>query len=1108
MRVLALLLLVFNTVSAAEVTLHRWSSALNVPDPVACTVDEKGRVYVSATTRRKVADLDIREHPMWIADDVGLTSVEAKSEFLKRELAPGKLRLPRGGLKDHNKDGSIDWKDLTVHSERIYQLRDTDGDGTADKMTVFAEGFNTEVTGIAAGILYHDGWVYATIAPDLWRLKDTNDDGVADVREVVAHGFGIHIAYAGHDMHGPRLGPDGRIYWSIGDKGVNVTSKEGKHWYYPHEGSVLRCEPDGSGFEVFAHGLRNVQEIAFDDFGNIFGVDNDADMPGEKERFVYITEQSDSGWRCGHQYMKSESRWMREGIWQAPTPIVAAGVSTPKSPKPQTPTSSATPLFITPPLANYSNGPAGFAHEPGTALGAHLRGHFILDQFPSGKMEAFTITPKGSAFEMSRARLINAGIMGIGLSFGPDGALYMADWVGGYPLDEKGSIWRVDESGNPSPARVETQKLLSTGFDQREVSELQTLLGHADQRVRVGAQLALVKMKAWEPLLTVINDTKTPLLGRIHALWGYGIGLRLGEVSDAPLTPQLLQETDTEMQAQFAKVLGDAKASAASQKAIITLLASKTPRTRFHAAIALGKLKTAAAEEALWKMAARDADDAWLRHAVVTGLAGSSSAENLAKHLKDTSRQIRLSATLALSRQHSPLVIDALHDAETSTVDEAARAIHDDTAIPEAVPQLAALLDAPARLSAVTTRRAINANLRLGSVEDAQRLLKLALLPDTAGETAQEAFQALLVFTEPPRLDRVDGMARSYPARDAVAIATAIEPRISDMFELTNPELKAAAIELMVKLQLKVDATALQQIITDVKAKPAQRVGALRLMAAQHAADPAFATTLSATAVKTAPVELRMESLTQTFTHQQDRAITEGSRVLEQGSLPEKQAALKHLASAKDKPAEALMDLWMQRLAAGKVEPGLKLDILEAVQLHPALTERVTTYQQSRTTAPRDDLIEGGDATNGKDIVTNHLGANCLACHTVEAKEGSQVGPILKTIGNQRTRAELLESLVNPVAKIVPGYGLVSITMKDGSNLAGGLLKEDKATVTLRLADGTEKKIPRAQISMQTPPISMMPPMLGILTAREIRDVVAYLSSLKPSKSKKEKDEH
>jgi hypothetical protein len=86
---LLLLLVLLAQGQAAEVALHRWSGSLNVPDPVACAVDEAGRVYVTATTRRKVADLDIREHPLWIPDDVGLTSVEAKRAFLQRELATG-----------------------------------------------------------------------------------------------------------------------------------------------------------------------------------------------------------------------------------------------------------------------------------------------------------------------------------------------------------------------------------------------------------------------------------------------------------------------------------------------------------------------------------------------------------------------------------------------------------------------------------------------------------------------------------------------------------------------------------------------------------------------------------------------------------------------------------------------------------------------------------------------------------------------------------------------------------------------------------------------------------------------------------------------------------
>ena len=57
-------------VHGVEVKPVKWSGAINVPDPVALTVDEAGNVYVSTTTRRKAGDLDIREHAAWIPDDV------------------------------------------------------------------------------------------------------------------------------------------------------------------------------------------------------------------------------------------------------------------------------------------------------------------------------------------------------------------------------------------------------------------------------------------------------------------------------------------------------------------------------------------------------------------------------------------------------------------------------------------------------------------------------------------------------------------------------------------------------------------------------------------------------------------------------------------------------------------------------------------------------------------------------------------------------------------------------------------------------------------------------------------------------------------------------
>lgn len=1086
---------------SAEVVTHRWSGGINVPDPVACTVDESGRVYVAATTRRKAADLDIREHPLWIPGDVALTTVEEKRAFLHRELAPGKLRLPRGGLKDHNKDGSIDWKDLTVHSERVYQLRDTDGDGVADKITTFAEGFDTEVTGIAAGILYHDGWVYLTCAPDLWRLKDTDDDGVADVREVVAHGFGMHIAYAGHDMHGPRLGPDGRIYWSIGDKGVSVTSREGKKFHLPHEGAVLRVEPDGAGFEVFARGLRNVQEIAFDDFGNMFGVDNDADMPGERERLVYITDQSDSGWRCGHQYMKAESRWMREDIWLPQQPWKGGP--------------SKQPLFITPPLANYSDGPAGFLHEPGTALGSSLRGHFILNQFPSGKMDAFQLEPDGAAFKMTNLRTIHTGIMGIGMSWGLDGRLYFADWDGGYPLDEKGAIWTLDEPGAmDQPARRATMDLLASGFSSRADAELQNLLGHADRRARMGAQLELAKRAQWDALLAVAADEKAPLLARVHAIWGAGIGLRRGLLPEGHIHDRLLAETDPELQTQLAKIIGDAAPSVDAVRALDRLLTSGSARVRLHAALALGRLAPAAAgltlaqvelNKASYYLLERieqDAPDPFLRHSLVSGLAGCMTAEALAENNTNPSEATRLVCALALARQRSPLITAYLEDRSEAVLDEVCRAIHDDEGIPDALPKLAALLDVEVKLSDTARRRVINANLRLAQPVNAARLLQYAL--HQPPERAIQALRALLIYSQPPPLDLVDGTAGTYPRLDDKALSpNLIDTWKNELLALKDPSLKAAVIQLLIQLQLDVDATLLQNIAADEKTATPLRVGALRLLAARQAGTPALAAALEKTSAKTAPEELRMESLALVIQHQPERAVAELSRVLDTGTLREKQAALAALGTLPGQPADQLAEAWLQKLADDKTDPGLRLDIIEAVQARPALASRLAAWQQIRKTPPAQDLIEGGDPARGRDIVNTHIGANCIACHTVEAKEGSQVGPVLRGIGAQRDRAHLLESLVNPVAHITEGYGLVSLTLKDGSSHAGGLVSQTDKAVRIRLPDGALKELPRASIATQTPPVSVMPPMLGILTPREVRDVVTYLASLKTGADKK-----
>jgi quinoprotein glucose dehydrogenase len=86
--------------------------------------------------------------------------------------------------------------------------------------------------------------------------------------------------------------------------------------------------------------------------------------------------------------------------------------------------------------------------------------------------------------------------------------------------------------------------------------------------------------------------------------------------------------------------------------------------------------------------------------------------------------------------------------------------------------------------------------------------------------------------------------------------------------------------------------------------------------------------------------------------------------------------------------------------------------------------------------------------------------------------------------------------------QLAPGFGLSTVGLNDGTQLSGTIESENAEGMVLKLADGSTKAIASKQIASKTPPISMMPPMLGILSPAEIRDVVAFLSGLKAAQKK------
>src|SRR4051812_16344141 len=119
-----------------------------VANPVCFSIDNLGRVYVVETFRRRNAVLDIRKLPSWLDDDLANRTVADRVAMVKR-------RMPN------------DWHRLEGITDRIRLIEDTDGDGKADKDTVFAAGFDKLEDGTAAGVLPFGDSVYFTDIPNL-----------------------------------------------------------------------------------------------------------------------------------------------------------------------------------------------------------------------------------------------------------------------------------------------------------------------------------------------------------------------------------------------------------------------------------------------------------------------------------------------------------------------------------------------------------------------------------------------------------------------------------------------------------------------------------------------------------------------------------------------------------------------------------------------------------------------------------------------------------------------------------------------------------------------------------------------------------------------------
>lgn len=1080
-----------NAEVAEGLSLSLWASEDLVADPIALFIDNQGRAYITRTNRQKNSEFDIRGHRDWMIRSISFRTVEDRRAFLHEELAPERSDHNKW-LKDLNGDGSHDWRDLTIEKDEVYRIEDRNGDGLADHSQRIVEDFNEEITDVAGAVLYHEDELFVGIGPDMWRLKDVDGDGAMDEKESISHGYAIHIGFGAHGMSGLTVGPDGRIYWGIGDIGFHGVDQTGKLWDYSNQGVIVRSNPDGSDFEVFAAGLRNTHEFVFDKYGNLISVDNDGDHPGEHERLVYIVNGSDSGWRTNWQFGKytdpDNNRynvWMDEDLFKPRWDGQAA--------------------HITPSIKLYHSGPTGMVYNPGMALGEAWKDHFFVSEFTGtptrSHVYAFTLRPSGASFEFVDEKQILGGVLATGLEFGPDGALYAADWINGWGTKNKGRIWKLDvDEALMAEGRAEVQSLLGSGFGNKSDQALGELLQHEDMRIRQMAQFELAKRgKKGARVLETAVKQRIHQLARVHGIWGLGQLARQDRKYAKSLVMRL-KDSDPEIRSQAAKTIGDVRYEPAA-KSLIPLLQDPEPRPRFFAAEALGRIGYKDAVAPLIAMLETNNDeDAYLRHAGVLALVRIGDAAAVEALVNHESRALRIAAVVALRRMRHASAGKFLKDDDEYIVTEAARAINDDGAIESALPMLAqSLVDTPFTSEAFL-RRAINANLVLGGAEEARRVAAFAARADAPPAMRQEAIAVLGIWPEPSVVDRVDGVYRGLLKRDKAIAINALSPVLPMLWVDTEHSVRVETAQSVGRLGHTPATASLDKLL---RMDPVAEVRIAALNVLQKLGHEQMVDAVQA-ALADEDASVRMAGLAQVpgLSISPNRKVALLSSVFGLRTLEEQQHALIALGSMNEQSARKVLSEQLDVLIAGTIEPGIELELADAIEASGdvGLIERLAAYHAAKPEtdplAVYSESLAGGNAEAGERVFYRNQAAQCARCHNA-GRGGGDVGPRLDTIGAQLSREEILQSLVEPSLRIAPGYGMVTLTFQDGSTVTGTLMEEDDQFIVVKSGESEPVKMAKTMIAKRQNAPSSMPPMGNILDKRELRDLVEFLSGLR-----------
>ncbi len=940
--------------------------------------------------------------------------------------------------------------------DRIVVLEDTKGTGKADKATTFyqAPDFIAPL-GIAVAP-YPDGKgvrVYVCHSPDILVFEDKDGDGKADgPPKKLLSGFGGYDH--DHGVHGIMIGPDGKLYFSVGDTGVHgLQSSDGKGRKWESNetdcraGTIWRCDLDGKNLELIAHNFRNEYEPCVDSFGTIFTSDNDDDG-NEQTRICYVMPGGDYGY---HPRGPGQTHWHEEQPGVVPK-ILRTGFGSP--------TGMCVHEGSLLPLANAKRKRDGFT----TQL-------LHCDAGPR-EVRCYHLKPDGAGYQIEKQVLVSSTdtwFRPSDICVAPDGSAFVADWydpgVGGHGMGDttRGRIYRLAPKGNkPSVPGL--------NVDSKEGIKLSLASPNIATRAR-----ALMLLKSlnddnffelarhsqnerenpytWARVTWLVNSRlDANRKGGPLTSWGY---------DDPPafLSDQRLMTMGARILAPtwfkalgmgFVKGKGLAKASCAEKREVALSFRDEDPNQVNDAILELAKFY--------------DGKDRFYLEAI--GIAVGHHAQKR--------REIILADFEMHFPQWNDKVADLVWELQPPSV----------------------MAKLPAKLSDKSLTPAQRARivdiLAVSQDKDAGKSLLKVLESDVPDEVRQRIFANLRLFLPnkwralrssdelKQSIDRLVGKPATQ--RIGLSLIAAAErkdylPYLKQLTQADDPQTRLAAVQTLGELPASESVSALEGLLKirrgPVALAAVQALGKqVPLYGDAPGAQKALALLKNVVQDGNADAELRSAAvgiLAESHGGAHWLLQLNAEKRLPDALKPEAARVLRN---------SAFQDVRNRAVIAfppAKLDPKKLPDIARLAKLR-------------------------GNAEHGKQILAASVKTDlqCLKCHTIHG-QGGQIGPDLSQIGQKASRENLLESILYPSKAIADQFVTWNIVTRDGKALSGLVIEDTADHVLLRDANGKDTKIDKKDIeAREKDPKSIMPDnLLAYMTEDDLLDLVEYLLTLK-----------